>query len=159
MITFGKTTEEAARAPFLLKTQELESAGISFTVALPVFGEAGSAVIAGTDRKIQDLLRKCTPISPDYENAYEILFEEYVFHMTRDESYASPDPSEVMRGDYFLLFDQSWLLDHLSHFVVVGYVDAYYPNGYQHYGIYCQNHVIDIIATKAPVIRKVSIES
>ena len=84
MITFGKTTEEAARAPFLLKTQELESAGISFTVALPVFGEAGSAVIAGTDRKIQDLLRKCTPISPDYENAYE-CWKNYAENVTAVE--------------------------------------------------------------------------
>lgn len=37
-----------------------------------------------------------------------------------------------------------------------GIIEAYYPNGYKHYGIYCQNHIIDIIATKEPIVEKMS---
>ena len=110
--------------------------------------------------KAKELLRSCwkediiSNYNDRHNNLYEIVFENYVFHMTRNESYTCWDDYEIRQGDYFILFDRSRLLDYLPHIVEIGIVNAYYPQGYKHYGIYCQNHIIDIVSAIEPKIKK-----
>lgn len=153
MILFGEGNE-MSMAPFLIKTTEEEENGIRFIVALPMQGKKGTDRNDEGNPELNKLLHESTPIYPDENNLYEILFENYVFHMTRNESYTCWDDYEIRNGKFFIIFDKSRLLDYLPQIVTQGIVEAYNPKGWKHYGIYCQNHIIDVIATKEPRIKK-----
>ena len=154
MIAFGKTTHKISTAPFLIKTEEQADNGIKFIIALPVYDETDTGMEPTGNANPDNLLEKAVPIHEDHNNLYEIVFENYVLHMTRNESYTCWDDYELRQGDYFIVFDQSRLLDYLPHIVEMGIVNAYYPEGYKHYGIYCQNHIIDIVSAIEPKIKK-----
>ena len=64
------------------------------------------------------------------------------------------DNYEIQKGKYFIIFEKSRLLDYLPQIVEKEIVEAYNPNGWKHYGIYCQNHIVDVIASEEPKIRK-----
>ena len=157
MIAFGKTTHKISTAPFLIKTEEQADNRIKFIIALPACGEKNTGRKPTGNSRIDNLLEKAVPICEDHNNLYEIVFENYVFHMTRNESYTCWDDYEIRQGDYFILFDRSRLLDHLSHIAEIEIVNLYHPEGYKHYGIYCQNHIIDIVSAIEPKINKLSI--
>lgn len=155
MIAFAKTTHKISTAPFLIKTEEQADNKIKFIIALPAYGEKNIGGEHVGNSRLDNLLEKTVPICEDHNNLYEIVFENYVFHMTRNESYTCWDDYEIRQGDYFILFEQSRLLDYLPHIVEMGIVSAYHPDGCKHYGIYCQNHIIDIISTTEPKIKKI----
>ena len=154
MIAFGKTTHKISTAPFLIKTEERADNEIKFIIALPACDENDTGREPTGNASLDNLLEKAVPIHEDHNNLYEIVFENYVFHMTRNESYTCWDDYEIRQGDYFILFDQSRLLDYLSHIVEIEIVNVYRPEGYKHYGIYCQNHIIDIVSAIEPKINK-----
>ena len=154
MIGFGKTSHKISTAPFLIKTEEQADNEIKFIIALPVYDENDTGREPTGNTRPDNLLEKAVPICEDHNNLYEIVFENYVLHMTRNESYTCWDGYEIRQGDYFILFDRSRLLDYLPHIVEIGIVNAYYPQGYKHYGIYCQNHIIDIVSAIEPKIKK-----
>lgn len=154
MILFGKENDEIVTAPFLVKTIEEDENEVRFIIALPIQGEKGTDINDTGIPILNKLLVESISIYPDENNLYEILFEGYVFHMTRNESYTCCDDYEIRNGKYFIIFDKSRLLDYLPQLVEIGIVEAYYPNKWKHYGIYCQNHIIDIIATEEPKVKK-----
>lgn len=154
MIAFGKTTHKISTAPFLIKTEEQADHVVKFVIALPACGEKDIGREPTGNPRLDNLLENAALICEDHNHLYEIVFENYVFHMTRNESYTCWDDYEIRRGDYFILFDRSRLLDYLPHIVEMGIVNAYFPQGHKHYGIYCQNHMIDIISAIEPTIKK-----
>lgn len=115
---------------------------------------------AEKNAKIRDLLSQSISIIPDYTNAYKIHFEDYIIYQTRNESYCSYDHDESRSGHALILFSKSKLLDYLRKST-----DAYdngedaYPAKFQHYGVYTQDHIIDIVSQCAPSIEKVEIKS
>lgn len=154
MIEFGNENKELKTAPFLIKAVEEDDNCITFIVSSVVAGEKGKNTEDTDIEVLKELLTESIPVYPDYNNLYKIVFKHYVLHQTRNESYTSWDNYEVRKGNYFIIFEKSRLLDYISEFVEKGIIEAYYPNGYKHYGIYCQNHIIDIIATKEPIVEK-----
>lgn len=155
MIVFGKENTEISMMPFLVKMIEEEDNVVKFIVALSVQGEKGTGVNDIVIPEMNKLLHETTPIYPDESNMYEILFENYIFHMTRNESYASWNDYEIRNGNYFIIFDKSRLLDYLPQIIESEIVDACHSNGWRHYGIYCQNHIIDVITAEEPKIKKI----
>ncbi len=154
MIAFGKNDAIQGYAPFLIKTEEGEDNCVKFTVALAQRGEKGTGDTTNNEA-LKDILAACYPLSPDYNEVYEITFEGYILHQTRNESYCSWDDYEVREGKYFIEFTRSRLLTLLSQIVDNGLVDALgSPNKVKHYGIYCENHIIDIISCYEPEIKK-----
>ena len=154
MILFGKENDEISSAPFLVKTIEEMENEIKFVVALPIQGKKESDINDMENSALNKILSECVPVYPDENNLYEIIFENYVFHMTRNESYTYRDDYEIRRGKYFIIFDKSRLMDYLPQIVEPEIIEAYFPKGWKHYGIYCQNHIIDVIATGNPMIKK-----
>jgi hypothetical protein len=154
MIVFGKTTPKISSAPFLIKTEEQAVNEIRFIIALPAYDEKDTGKEPTGNSRLDNLLEKAVSIREDPNNLYEIVFENYVFHMTRNESFSCWDDYEIRQGDYFILFDQSRVLDYLPHIVEPEILNVYHPEGYKHYGIYCQNHIIDIVSAIAPKINK-----
>lgn len=73
---------------------------------------------------------------------------------THEFEFDSLSDYEIRSGKYFIIFDKSRQLDYLPQIVNQEIVEVYYPKRWRHYGLYCQNHIIDIIATKEPRIKK-----
>lgn len=152
MIKFGDETVMMNSAPFLIRTIEGQDNDISFIISLPFKGEKVDVYDTGIPA-LNEVLTGCTPIYPDENNTYEIIFEDYVLHMTRKESFTTGDDYEIRHGKYFILFERSRLLDSMSAFVECELIKAVRDNVSRHYGIYCQNHIVDIITTNEPIIR------
>ena len=87
---------------------------------------------------------------------YEIIFEDYIIHRTIDESFYLWDDCEIRKGYGFLIFEKSKLLDDLSNTVNLPIVNLR-ERDYKQYGIYCENHAIDIISFSEPKINLLSI--
>ncbi|EKU71561.1 hypothetical protein [Selenomonas sp. F0473] len=156
MIEFGSKNEEVGRsAPFLISTEEGEENEIKFVVALAAEGEKGTNIDDMGIPKLGALLKDSVPLYPSEKVVYEILFDEYLIHQTRNESLTRWDDYEIRQGKYFILFEKSRFLDYMDIVVERVIAKAYWKKGWKHYGIYCQNHIIDIISPSIPAIRKV----
>ena len=156
MIAFGKNDAIQGYAPFLIKTEEGEDNCVKFTVALAQCGEKRT-VDTTNNEALTDILSDCYPLSPDYDEVYEITFEGYILHQTRNESYCLWDDYEVREGKYFIEFARSRLLTVLPQMIDSDLMDVLTsPNKVKHYGIYCENHIIDIISCYAPTIIKLN---
>lgn len=124
-------------------------------------GESPSEEVlnAEPNEKLRAILSDCTEIVRDYSQLYKIYFDDYIMYQTRNESYASYDPNEIRIGKGLILFEKSRLLDSVSRLSNVFDDDNdAYPAKFRHYGIYTQNHVVDIISHIEPSIQKVKPE-
>lgn len=85
---------------------------------------------------------------------YEITlgYGDYILHQTRNESFCTWDKYEIREGNTFLIFEKSRLLDSLVYMVDIPIVNSR-KKEYKHYGIYCLDHIIDIIAFNEPKIK------
>lgn len=158
MIGFGNDNVDFKHAPFLIKAEEIEDNCIRFIVSLACEGEKGSDTNdMGIDR-LGEILSKATPIYPNKNEMYEIVFEQYILYQTRNESYCSLDNYEIEYGKHFILFERSRLLDILPMITDCQILSdgIAYPGEWKHYGIYCQNHIIDIISHDQPTIKKLN---
>ncbi len=153
MIEFG-VESGIEQMPFLIKSTEGQDNDISFVIAMPVTGEKGQSQEKTEIPALDKILSACTPLYPDENDTYEIIFENYILHMTSNESFSFGNPDDVRSGDYFVIFEKSKLLDHLTDFAELGIIEARYGKDYKHYGIFCQNHTIDIITATKPIVRR-----
>lgn len=153
MIKFGNENDNINSAPFLIKAIEGQDNNIAFIISLVLEGEKGADIDDTGISVLNEILSNSIPIYSDKNNTYKIIFENYVLHMTRNESYTSWDDYEIRHGKYFILFERSRLLDSMPEFVECGLVESVCINTCKHYGIYCQNHIVDIITTNNPIIQ------
>ncbi|MCM1299102.1 MAG: hypothetical protein NC203_08980 [Firmicutes bacterium] len=157
-IVFGKENCGLEKqAPFLCRLSEGEDNCLSSEIALSFLGEAGGISEAfGDNEKISELLSKASPLYPDHSKIYEITFDRYIMYQVRNESYSSWDNYEVRRGKYFIVFERSRLLDYLAAATDCRVLPdgSFYPDKWTHYGIYCQNHIIDVVSAFPPTIVK-----
>lgn len=156
MIEFGSEKENIFTMPFLIQELEEKDNILKIKVALPQKADTKDLLDDITNINIKNITEKAVPICADENEIYEIVFDSYIFHITRNESYTGPDDEEICKGKYFIIFEKSKLLKFMPQLVECGLIDAMYPEGYVHYGVYCQNHIIDIIAADEPEIIKIS---
>ena len=80
-----------------------------------------------------------------------------VLYQMRNESYSSFGGYGIWEGRYLIRFRRSRLLDALPRLTdcFMGADGTCYPGGWPHYGVYMQNHILDVISTETPVIRRV----
>ena len=163
MIAFGTDNEEISRfqtSPFLLSMTDLPDNELSIIIALPSIGEEGedldlSAYPQENIEAVKPMLLKSCPVYEDEDNIFEIRFSEYVMYQCRNESYTVWDDEEVRIGKYLCIYEKSKLLGFYGSVVPFDWNDAETKAKRKHYGIFTQNHVIDIIANEPPVISKV----
>lgn len=141
-VEFGKDLDKTL---FLISESEREDNSIRFVVALGAHDEAQNGA---------------TLVFPDMSELYEISFDDYILHQTRSESYASYDAGEVQKGNALAIFEKSRLLDVLPVLTDCRkFADgSFYPGKWAHYGLFCVNHVIDVISCVEPEIRKIEAE-
>lgn len=158
MIGFGNDDISTSSAPFLIKAEEGYDNCIRFIISLACKDEKGSDKNNTGIKELDRILHKAAPIYPDENETYEIVFEDYILHQTRNESYCSIDEYEIQKGKYFIIFEKSRLLDTLPAITDCQTCSdgSVYPGRWSHYGIYCQDHIIDIISHNEPTIRKLT---
>lgn len=88
MFYFGNDEILRNKSAFLLKAEE-DDVHLKYTIELKQDGES---------------------------EIYEVIFNDYIIHQTRNESFCSFDSSETRNGNIFLIFKKSNLLDCLSTF-------------------------------------------
>ena len=84
MIKFGNENDDMNSAPFLFKTIEEMDNEVKFIVALSMKGKQGCGINEEDNPALGKILSECVPIYPDEDNLYEILFDNYIFHMDYD---------------------------------------------------------------------------
>ena len=138
MLEFGgenlEINEKSRLAPFLLSLSDDQDLTLRVVIAFPKDGEAGS--------------------DPGSQ-VYEIVFENYILYQMRNESYTSWDEYEVRKGRYLIVFERSRLLDYYEDAIFDFDSEETRKTQRKHYGIYTENHILDIISDEPPKIRRI----
>ncbi len=142
--------------PFLIKSEEGEDNCVRFTVSLSCVGEKNPDIDDIEIEALKDILSKAALLCPDKNNTYEIRFERYLMYQVRNESYCSWDHYEIRKGSSFIIFEKSRLLDMLPVITDCQILADTLPGEWKHYGIYCLNHIIDVISCNEPIITRIS---
>lgn len=145
-------------APFLMSLSDGLQEELHIVIATAEVGEVGGNIpdFEGMDESTQqtlhEILADTRPIEVSERCLFEICFHDYIIYQIRNESFWSGDPHEVRHGKYLITFEKSTLLAHLEEITDAQQLDdgSFYPGKWTHYGIYTQNHVIDVISHCPP---------
>ena len=107
------------------------------------------------EQAVQKILFDSYPVYEDMERVYEIKFESYIIYQCRNESYTYWQKDEVRKGKYLIIFEKSRFLDYYES-VIFDFDSDDWKSNRKHYGIYTENHIIDVIANKPPIITKMN---
>ena len=102
------------------------------------------------NKKLSELIRECTAVIPDQSVMYDIFFRNYFGYSVRNESYTIWDDEEEFEGKRFRIYSKSKYSDYLKKSAPVTHAMEF-----THYGICCENHIIDIASDREPVITKI----
>lgn len=146
--------------PFLMLLSDGLREELRIIIAAAEAGSPGGSISKSegadeaAEQAIHEILASSRPIEVNEQCLYEICFHNYIIYQIRNESFCSYDPEEIRHGKYLIIFKKSKLLSHLSIVTDAQQLEdgSYYPGKWKHYGIYTQNHIIDVIAQDAPVI-------
>lgn len=149
-------------APFLVSLSDGLQEELHIIIAAAEVGEMGSNipdfedVDETTRRALQGVLANTRPVEIDENCLFEICFHNYIIYQIRNESFWPGDPHEVRHGKYLITFEKSKLLSHLEEITDAQQLGdgSFYPGEWTHYGIYTQNHVIDVISHCPPDVSR-----
>ena len=149
-------------APFLMSLSDGLREELHIVISAAEVGNLGDNIpdfedIDETTRQaLQGILAKSRPIEINENCLVEICFHDYIIYQIRNESFWSGDPNEVRHGKYLVTFEKSKLLSHLEEITDAQLLDdgSFYPGKWTHYGIYTQNHVIDVISHCPPDVSR-----
>jgi len=132
---------------FVLKIEELDHNGLRLMLAE---GKASpipeSISVAGT--LLSDLHRVT---STGETREFEVVWDLYVAYSVRNESYATFDENEVACGGRFRVYSKSRFLDFIC---AATFATDEYPGPMCHIGINCEDHIIDVVSTKEPRVKR-----
>lgn len=98
------------------------------------------------------VLKNTRPITIEAQSrSYGIYFKMYVAYSIRNESYTTWDEEEEWVGRIFRTYSKSKFIDYVSKST---FANDEFPGPLTHYGIVCQNHVIDVVSTVEPQIER-----
>ncbi|MCM1023427.1 MAG: hypothetical protein NC395_05140 [Prevotella sp.] len=164
MLEFGTENREINQnskcAPFLLSMEDNGDNCLKIVITLPKNGKQGEGAeeLLTGNKKLNDLIMKSYPVYEDTDNAYEIIFERYIIYQCRNESYTAYDSSEICKGKYLIIFEKSELLNYYKD-VIFDFDSEEDKKNRKHYGIYTENHIIDVISNEPPVISQISLKT
>jgi len=88
------------------------------------------------------------------KSEFEIFFYRYIGFNILDESLVLPeDEYEIFYGNHFLIYQKSHYLDYISKST---FASDEHPGPFTHFGINCLNHIVHIVSTEIPEIKKIS---
>ncbi len=139
--------------PFLVTLEETADNELHIVLSAAIVGENTSDRADGLPAPVADVVSKYCPILPGNQTI-DIRFDNYILYQVRNESYASPDRTEVRQGKYLCVFAESKLLDYLDAVTDVQRGDNgnIYPGPWRHYRIRTQNQIIDVVSHFEPMV-------
>jgi len=103
------------------------------------------------DEVLKRILETCAPIEHRVGcRMFELFWPNYVGYSVRNESYAQSDEYEKFDGRLLVEYSRSRCLDFLSK---ATFADSTYPGPLKHWGIFCLNHIIDVVSTFEPEVK------
>ena len=154
MIKFGEKYKNDDILPYILKICDSTNNILKIIVTLPLLGEKGSEVTNTGNKELDEILKESYPVLINYNEIYEIVFENYIMYQIRNESFANPDENSKILGKYFMIIKNSSYLKMVKNITFYNDIfDDKYMH-YMHYGIFSWNHIIDIISAEEPKIAK-----
>ena len=162
MIEFGgenkEINEKCKTAPFLLSLEDTPDNVLRIVIAFPKEGEEGADLDNFPEpykSRVEDMLIHSRPVYEDMDQVYEIVFDDYVIYQNRNESYTVWDDYEIGRGNYLIIFEKSRLLDYYEDVLFDFDDEETKREKRKHYGIYTENHILDVISNSEPRIQKI----
>ena len=168
MVGFGCDNAELGKQipPFMLGMTDDLDHKLRIAVGASVVGEpAGKVELeewpesiqenVKRSEKLQEMISSMRDVWGSTEDVWEIDVDGYVLLMERNESYTTLDDYAIERGMWLMVFERSCLLDDLSHYT---FANDRYPGKLAHYGVYCEDHLIDIVTDAIPIVRKLTAE-
>ena len=154
-LTFESLDRELNNAHGLFLTELNANQDNELRISFSPGKEADGTVNHKVVEVYEKLLESCVAIVPDEDCLYEIMFDDYIIYQIRNESFSSYDPDEIKHGHNLIKFEKSKLLDYLRVSTDAQQLGSgeYYPGKWEHYGIYTQNHIIDVISLCHPKVR------
>jgi hypothetical protein len=111
---------------------------------------------AGPAESIQvghTIIPDCTPIdATDASRIFEVVWGKYIGYSALNESYAAVNDQERYEGTRFRIYSKSHFIEYME---TATFASDEYPGPTQHYEVVCENHIIDVLSTEPPVIRRV----
>ena len=89
--------------------------------------------------------------SDESSRLFELVWPSYVAYCVRNESYTSWDDSEAWEGTLFRLYSKS----HFRDYIAAGTCASDdYPGPLQHWSLVCLRHIIDVVGSVEPKVRR-----
>lgn len=102
------------------------------------------------DEALREMLRTASRIAHGPGcRIFELSWPSYVAYSIRNESYCSADAYEEFDGRLFVRYARSRYLDFLAN---ATFADSSYPGPFVHYGVFCLNHIIDVVSLEPPAV-------
>jgi hypothetical protein len=87
---------------------------------------------------------------------FDISWDWYVSYSVRNESFITMDETEkISSGKRVRIYSKSHFLEYIAR---ATFACEKHPGPMHHVEVVCQDHVIDVISTKMPVIKRVGLE-
>jgi hypothetical protein len=83
---------------------------------------------------------------------FEIVWNNYVAYSATNESYSTRNESEEFSGRFARLYSKSHFLDYISGATLAS---KEYPGPLLHVQLVCECHIIDVVSTKFPGIKRI----
>jgi hypothetical protein len=97
------------------------------------------------------LLEGCTPVESDPScQLFELVWPRYVAYVVRNELYTAWDDTEEFEGRHFRVYRKSPFGDYVRR---ATFASDQYPGPLTHWGLVCENHLVDVIGWVPPVMR------
>lgn len=80
---------------------------------------------------------------------FTLQWPSYVAYSVRNESYTTVDKYEIFDGRNFVKYSKSRYLDFVRD---ATFADDSFPGPMTHWGIFCLNHIIDVVSCHQPEV-------
>jgi hypothetical protein len=85
---------------------------------------------------------------------FTLQWRSYIAYSVRNESFTTADNYEIFEGRNFVKYSKSRYLDFVRD---ATFADDGFPGPMTHWGIFCLNHIIDVVACHPPEV-SISVE-
>lgn len=112
-----------------------------------------------TFRPLNEALDLNLPLGSPIEHVtgckiFTLQWPSYVAYSVRNESYTTVDNYEIFEGRNFVKYSKSRYLDFVRD---ATFADDGFPGPMTHWGIFCLNHIIDVVSCHQPDV-SISVE-
>lgn len=144
--------EQSKHAPFLCKLEEKYDNELYITIMGATVDDCVDLHKVDENTALDQTLTQSIEANP--EQAFGIVFEDYIMYQVRNESFCSNDLEEIHSGKFINMFEKSKLLDYLTVSTDACQLadGTFDPSKWKHYGIYTQSHIIDVVSLDDPMI-------